>query len=320
MKARAITEGALMAALTVIIALLSYYVPFLSVFSYLLLPLPTIVLFKRHGIAPAVSESIVASLLLLLFISPINALLLGADIILPGLFLGYGYYKDKSGGFRVMLGFFGYLFAFAIELILFEKMTGVSVTDDFINQINATTDFMTSAYQQAGLLTGSEGETLVSNIDQINETVKMLFPTMIILIPAIMSWLIVQIDDILFKRLNLSFKPVPPITEWRIPRSAKNILGLVVIISIIWGHVVVNPIYAVYPYTFEAIALFIFMIMGFAFVFWFIQRRYGKKRIFLRILIIVLCLFFPVFVSIIVFLGMADIYFDIRRFFMKREE
>lgn len=319
MKTRAITEGALMAALTIVCALLSYYVPFLSVFSYLLLPLPTIILYKRHGFTPALLESIASTICLALFMDIFSAILQGVNIILPGLMLGYGYREDKTGGYRVLLGFFAYLATYAVELILFERLTGISAMEDFINSINEMTNMMSGIYAQSGMYDASQLKTLDSTLDQVNETIKMLYPTMIILIPAIMSWLIVKLDDIIFRRLNLSYKPVPPMTQWRIPRTAKNILALVVIVSIIAGHFITNPVLEVYPYTFEAISTFIFMIMGFAFIFWLIQKRFGKPMIFLRILVVILSMIFTVLVSIIVFLGMLDVYFDLRRFLDKRE-
>lgn len=319
MKTRAITEGAIMAAISVITALLSYYVPFLSLFSYLLLPLPTIILYKRYGFGPALTESIAASLLLLLFMGPLNALLLGVDIILPGLLLGYGYHEDKSGGYRVLLGFFAYLGTFALEMVLFERMTGVTIMDDFVNSINATTDFMSGIYQEAGLYTGDEGQALQDSIAQLSESVKMLFPAMIIIIPAIISWLIVKIDDIIFRRLKLSYKPVAPMTEWRIPLTARNVLALVVIVSAISGRLITNPILEVYPYTFEAIASFIFLIMGFAFIFWLIKLRFRTNFMFLRICIVICCLVFPILVTAIILIGMVDVYFNIRRFFQNRE-
>lgn len=63
MKTKAITEGALLCALTVLLSLLCYYVP-LMIILYIFIPVPMVVLAKRQDMRTTVVSSLAASAIL----------------------------------------------------------------------------------------------------------------------------------------------------------------------------------------------------------------------------------------------------------------
>lgn len=319
MKTRAITEGAITAAITVVIALLSYYIPLFSALSYFFVPIPTVIMYKRYGALPAFFESVTASIILIFFTGPINAVILGASIMLPGLLLGYTYRGFKTGGTRIVYGYIGYFLTILVELLIVQFLTGVTFVDEFVNEINDLTTTMMNAYSEAGLLDGSSGQTLESSITQLARTVEMLLPTIVLLFPALLSYCGVLMNDFIFRRLKLKYIPVKPITSWEINPPLKMILALTTIVVIFAGYMLQDSSYIIYTYTIETIISIIYTVMGFAFLFWVIQKKFNTKFIFLRISLLICCFVFTFLMSIVEIIGIFDIYFGLRRFFDKKK-
>ena len=92
-----LTEGGLLAALTVVIAIASVYLPIVGPFIALLWPLPLAVLVLRHGMRQGIMAMLVAGAALAMLIEPVIALRLVAAFGPLGLMLGFGYRKGLSG-------------------------------------------------------------------------------------------------------------------------------------------------------------------------------------------------------------------------------
>lgn len=319
MNTRVITEGALITALTIIIALISYYVPFFSALIYFLVPIPTIIFYKRYGGIPAVLECLASSILLLFFMGFLNALLLASNIVFPGLLLGYSYYNEKSGETRIISGYIGYLITIIIELAVAQIITGVPFVEDFINEMNSITQSLTESYRAAGLLDGTQGEALLENIETFKQTFEMLLPTIVLCIPLLMSWCSVLVNDLFFKRIKLKYKPLKPITEWKINTFSKNILAITTIIVVLLGYMITDPAFEIYIFTLETIITGFYTIMGFVFIFWLIQVKFNTKFFFLRISVVICCIVFSILMSFVTLLGVFDVYFNIRRFVKVKE-
>lgn len=320
MKTRAITEGALMAAITVITALISYYIPIASVIAYFAISIPTIILYKRYGLATALIESIISSFLLILFLGPLNALFLSANIILPGLLIGYSYKKEKSGGVRIVYGYIAFMAAFIVEVSITQIITGVSFTDSFIQELDATMNSMVEVYKSAGITETGTGQDVLTTVDNLKEAFTMMFPSLILLAPAFISYAAIIIDDFFFRRLHLSYIPVESITQWKFSRSAKTLLAITTLGTIILDYAFKgNEALLIYPYTIETLVFILYIVMGFATIFWLFQYKFHSRLIFLRLATVILCLFFSGLLSVVMIIGVIDIFFNIRRFFNKQE-
>ena len=72
MKTKAITEGAMLCALAVIIALFSSYVPFLLLL-FFLIPVPMVILAEKQGFKVTLIAGLAATLILFMFMDPLTA-------------------------------------------------------------------------------------------------------------------------------------------------------------------------------------------------------------------------------------------------------
>ena len=106
MKTRGITEGAMFCALGVILTLISYYLPFFVLLVFFI-PVPMVVLGKRQGLKVSILSSIAATILIGLFLGPLNAISFGALMLFVGCSLGFAYHRDLAPVIKVGIGILG---------------------------------------------------------------------------------------------------------------------------------------------------------------------------------------------------------------------
>lgn len=88
-------EGAIFAAITVLIGLISFYMPVLFVISYFW-AIPTIIISYRHGFKISFVSGVSAALLLAMFLGPVSGINTLVMTLIPGMFLGYFMKKFKK--------------------------------------------------------------------------------------------------------------------------------------------------------------------------------------------------------------------------------
>ena len=141
-RVNSLTESGILAAVTVIMALIGVYVPFLGLVAILLWPLPITILVVRHGFRWGVMAAIVASVLIAILIEPTVAVRLALAFAPVGLALGYGYRLVWSGVRLVTAAIVVSIIAKGLALVLVFFLTGVH---PFSGQL----DMLRQSYGQA---------------------------------------------------------------------------------------------------------------------------------------------------------------------------
>ena len=90
-KTSAMVEAGILSAIAIVMALIAMYVPVIGAFVNFVWPLPIIICGMRHGFKYSVMTLIVATIIVAIVISPIQAFFLGAIFGLLGLILGVLY-------------------------------------------------------------------------------------------------------------------------------------------------------------------------------------------------------------------------------------
>ena len=86
-KTSAMVEAGILAAVAIVMALISMYVPVLGAFVNFVWPLPIVICGCRHGLKWSIMTLLVATVIIAMIISPINAFFLAAIFGLLGLIL-----------------------------------------------------------------------------------------------------------------------------------------------------------------------------------------------------------------------------------------
>lgn len=84
-KTSAMVEAGILAAVAIVMALISMYVPVLGAFVNFVWPLPIVICGCRHGLKWSIMTLLVATVIIAMIISPINAFFLAAIFGLLGL-------------------------------------------------------------------------------------------------------------------------------------------------------------------------------------------------------------------------------------------
>jgi uncharacterized protein YybS (DUF2232 family) len=205
---RAITEGAMLIGVTVVIAFASRYVPLLSLF----LAMPMAFVVVRHGLGAGVLAGSVATLMLFAFMG-VAALGTVAEVIIAGLALGMAHQRFSD---RPLAAFLvtavGYVISFVVILYVAARILGIA-------------DATPTAYIDGFL------ETYDRLMDQIGEfgapaaslDVSLIRPYLIMSIPALIGLSAAGNAAVvfwLFRRLSPRFgykvAAIPPFRQWHL--------------------------------------------------------------------------------------------------------
>lgn len=314
MNTRSITEGALTCALSVILALAGYYMPFMLIL-FLFIPVPIVILAKRRGFLPALISGAAAAIICFFLTEPVTAAGFGIYILTMGCGLGYTYAKQKTGAVRVAVGFFAALLTLVVYIVLTQMITGVMIIDEISNQITLYSDAAIRLYNNFGLNENNASDVL----SQIIVTTKMMIPVAAVSLPAVISWINVLICDKLLARLNEKNIPLTPLKDWIIPRSLRTFLILLVFAELILSFSESKAVPEIYIYTIMQLMELFYIVMGWSVLFWFFARKFKKDVPMANAAVIIATFIIPFFSSILSWIGLAEVFLSIKTIFMIKD-
>jgi len=318
MKTRAITYGAMMTAIAVVLALLCNYFPLFWIFYYLM-PVPMIILAKQQGILTAVLSSIAATLILFMLMDPFQAISFGLLLIVLGCGLGVAYYKKQSGFVKVCVGYL----ATAISITLIILLTQVFLKQNFItlltNAINSTATQIKAIYTSMNL-EEEQLSLLVTTVDQVVEIMKLLIPTVFLVLPFVISIVNVAVTDKILKRMRIQNKPIKNIAHWQVSRSFRAFMTVVVIATALLDFLPDIP--ELYNVTLTLLSSIVFYLLGISYIFWGINQRMKKhnSNVFVKIVVVFISILISYISMIIAMIGMIDVFFNLRRFHKRKDQ
>jgi uncharacterized protein YybS (DUF2232 family) len=209
---RGLTEGAILAALTAIIASVGLIAPPVAV---LLSPLPIMLLVIRWGMRIAVLACVIAAFALLQFTGPLNAASAVAMFAPLGLALGWGVRRSLSAQWTILAGSVAFLIATVAMLAAASGLMHQDVMGDFITaQIKGMQ--MAMGLQQR---LGAPPE----QITQMRQALQVLpgflrsaVPVALGLGALLWSYLCYKVARSVLRRVGYPLPEVPPILTWRL--------------------------------------------------------------------------------------------------------
>jgi len=315
MKTRGITEGAMFCALAVILALASYYIPFLVILVFFI-PVPMVVLGKRQGLKVSILSSLAATLLTALFLGPLNAITFGALMFFVGCSLGVAYYKDISPIRKVIVGAVGFAILLLAVVLSYQFIMGVNFTNYLFQMIEASTSDVMSFYETSNLLDASQLATVKMSMDTSIKTMKLALPSAFLLLPVLFAMVNVVICDLILKRIGYTINAFKPLSQWKMPVSLKYFLAIFIIGDFIIGIFQITVIPEIYIYTFMVVVNMIFLIMGISLILDFMEYK-KVKNMGLKILAACVAILLQSFVTL---LGIADAYLGLRAIYRREDQ
>ncbi len=220
-RVAALAEGALMAALTVVLVLTGYFIPFLQVLTNIIWTVPIVVLIVRRDLRLGIMATFVAGLAISFFTGPINGALLFSQFAALGLVYGYLFKNNARPGPILAAGAIVSLLSLLLNLGLTSWLTGLplgGLLQEFEAAVNYTMDF----YHRTGMLEhmGGQGmtlEQLQATFAGMIDLLRLLLPGILISAAILAAFVNYLVAAKILQRLGLANRQLPPFRYWQLP-------------------------------------------------------------------------------------------------------
>ncbi len=307
LRTHALTEGAMLAAITVLIALMGRYISFMS----FILPVPLGILVYRHGLRSGILVSVTSSFLVAITLSN---LLFSVQVLIIGVLgiaLGMGLRESFHFAQLLLVGVVSSVITFLLQIFVYSLLFGENLLTLAFEMWEKGLTQSLEFYQDLGfspeLIAESEEQVLI-----MVELLRTAIPLSLVMGGFLFTLVNLGVIRFILRRLGDTSIPwLPPFSTWQWPwyfvygiifGLSFSVLSLYTT-SEIW-HIIAINLYFFFLYA--------FVIQGFAII-WFYLNTYNVNKI-LRIILIFLIIQSGNFFSIaIAFFGIFDTWFDFRK-------
>lgn len=305
-----LTTAGCFAAIMLVFALLSTYVPIFSFIGYFIMPIPMVIIFMKYGLRQTLLLGVTVGFLMGLFIDPVTALVQFLSFGAVGLALGAGFRYEWSAVRLLGTVTAALVAVFVVIALLSYVVLDVNVftqMNDFFTQFM---DSMMAQYQQQGMSDVKLAETRVQ-LNQVREMLPSLLPMFLCLGTAIIAYANIKISQVILRRLGFSLKAFLPIRYWEIPRSMIYLYILALVMKY-WGVTRDITWLNIIGMNLNQIAFFFICIQGIAFVFYLLSSRFRLGN-GLQALILISFFVMPVFSYAAFLAGIFDMLTNYRK-------
>ena len=232
-RVHAMTESGLLAAVTVVMALIGVYVPLLGTVAILVWPLPILLLIVRHGVRWGIMAVLVAGILTALLAEPTISVRLALAFAPGGIALGIGFRRDWGPSRILTVSVFVSMAAKLAALALLFAVTGVEPFSVQFDMMENSFDDTLSIYRGLGMPEGQIAESreiLTQNLALI----RMLIPLIVVMMGIIDTMINFIVGGMVLRRLGHSVRTLPPFFMWRLSPVFVYIFGFS-LVGAYWG-------------------------------------------------------------------------------------
>lgn len=316
MKPRAITEGALITAIAVVLALGCYYIPILYLF-YVLVPTPIAVLARRQGVGTAAVSALAAGAITFLFIDPLTAATYMLYFVFVGVSLGWCYANEKNGFTRMVVGYLGAFITVMLSIVIISAVSGINIMTQIGEAIDLSSGQAVEIYRSA--LPADQVGALSESVKTLAAQMKMMMPAVFLILPFFIAWFNVLLSDFILIRTRNRIEPLRPISRWEAPVSLQVFMALMLVVTIVLQLMPANTVPQIYSTTISVLSDMVFTLQGFSFVFWFIFRKRPKESLLVKVIVVFIVMTVPFASLILRFIGIFDMFSGIRKIIAYRD-
>lgn len=308
-QTKAMTQGAMMIALFLLLVALAFYVPLLNLLAFVFAPLPLAWYSATYNRKLAIGVSLLAVAASIL-VGNVLIVPLALILAIVGLVIGVCLREKKSKIYLMMATGTAILLTFALQFILLVRFFDMNFIEE---SLQFARDTYEESLQYSAKLTGGE----VQLEDQLNQMFSMMEMTMpasitIFIFGLAFMWILVLLP--LLKRLKVEVPKFPPFRDMRLPRA------------ILWYYLIVLSINLFiqpeYGSAFYVVMLNLSMILwvlltvqGISFLHFVIDAFHYPR--FLKVLATIVAI--PMY-SFIVLVGIIDLGFNLREWVKAKSE
>ncbi|WP_162297932.1 YybS family protein [Halalkalibacillus sediminis] len=304
-QSKQLTEGAVFAAIFIVILTMTFFIPLSKIVTIFLLPVPFVIYTARHGWKPAVIVFIVAMLIGAILLSVVSipfTLFMG----LGGIAIGSAINEQRKAYETWARGTLGFTLGLALIYVFTQFFLNINWMEEIRRALERSFETLQVLFEQVGQTV--DEETLEIVRDQM-ESFVYLIPTGIVIIGVAFAFITQWISYRILNRLHKEKNSFPPFKDFRLPTSIIWIYFAGIILTWIYTEPT-DSLYLVATNVYTLAGLLI-VIQGLSFAFFFTNYKKWSKAI--PITLTVLFVLFP-FLLLYPFriLGIIDLGFQLR--------
>lgn len=303
----AVVLAGMCTALAVVLSVIGFYMPLVSLVVFLLIPLPIAYLGMKEGDSWSIIVTAGIMILDSVFFGFISAAFLCAIFGVLGVTLGICYRNKVSatvtlaaGAVVVLAALIGQAFAAMYILNVPPMIFGGEAMDSMEQQMMG---------QMAQLYSGELLTQAQENVKQMMDSIRKSIPAATLGAAFFYTWASMTLGKKIFTRLGMKDIPgMPPLERWELPRF---FLGLYVLAFAMQYITNGNATLEMIQYNLGLACVLVFWLQGLA-ALWWMPRKYPFVRP-LRWIIAVLSVIIGMVQMIVVLLGLSDMVLQYRK-------
>ena len=306
-ETNAVVLAGMCTALAVVLSVIGFYMPLISLVVFLLIPLPIAYLGMKEGDSWSIIVTAGIMILDSVFFGFISAAFLCAIFGVLGVILGICYRNKVSaaatlaaGAVVVLAALIGQAFAAMYILNVPPMIFGGEAMDSMEQQMMA---------QMAQFYSGELLMQTQENVKQMIDDIRRSIPVITVSAAFFYTWASMMLGKKIFTRLGMKDIPgMPPLERWELPRF---FLGLYVLAFAMQYITNGNATLEMIQYNLGLACVLVFWLQGLA-ALWWMPRKYPFVRP-LRWIIAVLSVIIGMVQMIVVLLGLSDMVLQYRK-------
>lgn len=308
-RLRPMIEGGLLAAIAIIFAVISAYLPIIGPFVDLLWPVPIILLGVRHNYKWSILATVVAGLIISMLIHPIQAVQVVIGLGLIGIVFGYAFSMNFSPQKTILWGGVASLISKAALLGIAMLTTGINPFTMEGEVMAKTMEQMVEAYRVSGM-SAEEFAKMQELLPTMIGIFKIIVPSIFVLAAIVSTFLNFYIAKIVLKKLGYSIADFPPFKNWIIPDYSLYFF-LLSLVMIYWGRKEEFSMFYNSGLHLCVLSTAVLLLQGLS-LFNYVVDKYNLSRM-ARGIILVLIMVNGFLVLMLVAFGALDTFLDYRR-------
>lgn len=306
-ETNAVVLAGMCTALAVVLSVIGFYMPLISLVVFLLIPLPIAYLGMKEGTSWSIIVTAGIMILDSVFFGFISAAFLCAIFGVLGVILGICYRNKVSatvtlaaGAVVVLAALIGQAFAAMYILNVPPMIFGGEAMDSMEQQMMA---------QMAQLYSGELLMQTQENVKQMIDDIQRSIPVITVSAAFFYTWASMMLGKKIFTRLGMKDIPgMPSLERWELPRF---FLGLYVLAFAMQYITNGNATLEMIQYNLGLACVLVFWLQGLA-ALWWMPRKYPFVRP-LRWIIAILSVIIGMVQMIVVLLGLSDMVLQYRK-------
>lgn len=306
-ETNAVVLAGMCTALAVVLSVIGFYMPLISLVVFLLIPLPIAYLGMKEGTSWSIIVTAGIMILDSVFFGFISAAFLCAIFGVLGVILGICYRNKVSaaatlaaGAVVVLASWIGQAFAAMYILNVPLMIFGGEAMDSMERQMMA---------QMAQFYSGELLMQTQENVKQMIDAIRRSIPVITVSAAFFYTWASMMLGKKIFTRLGMKDIPgMPPLERWELPRFFLGLYVLAFAMQYITNR---NATLEMIQYNLGLACVLVFWLQGLA-ALWWMPRKYPFVRP-LRWIIAVLSVIIGMVQMIVVLLGLSDMVLQYRK-------